>query len=65
MINIIELINKFKGKILARHPELYTLILEYDSELNEYDIWHNDPELEFKDEKFKKFIGKTAHVKCF
>ena len=64
MTNIIELIKKFKDKVAAHYPELY-IDFEYDSELNEYDIWHNDPELEFKDEKFKKFIGKTAQEVFF
>lgn len=64
MTNTIELIKKFKDKVIAHYPELY-IDFEYDSELDEYDIWHNDPELEFKDEKFKKFIGKTAQEVFF
>ena len=36
MTNIIELIKKFKDKVIAHYPELY-IDFEYDSELDEYD----------------------------
>lgn len=64
MLNRIELINKFKDKILACYPELH-IDFEYDSELDEYDIWHNNPELEFRDEKFMKLVGQVAQEVFF
>jgi hypothetical protein len=59
MVDIVDLMNKFKDKITACYPELY-IDFEYDSELDEYDIWHNNPELEFKDDKFIKLVGEVA-----
>ena len=56
MLNRIELINKFKDKILACYQNYSDF--EYDSELDEYDIWHNNSELEFRDEKFMKLVVK-------
>ena len=62
--NRTELIKKFKDRIIARYPELY-VDFEYDSEQDEYDIWHNNPELEFNDEKFIKFVGEAAQEILF
>jgi len=64
MTNIIELIKKFKDKVAAHYPELY-IDFEYDSELDEYDIWHDNFELEFRDEKFMKFISEVAQEVFF
>lgn len=64
MENRTELIKKFKDRIIARYPELY-VDFEYDVELDEYDIWHNSPELEFNSEKFIKFVGEAAQEILF
>ncbi len=58
-MKIIELIEEFKGQIKDRYPGLY-IDFDYDSDLDEYDIWHNDSDLEFKDDDFTEFVGRKA-----
>lgn len=55
----IELIKKFVNKINFYYPELY-INFSYDEGLDEYEIWHNDPQLEFQDSEFKRIIGQIA-----
>ena len=59
MVDRVELIKEFIGKIKSYYPELY-INFDYDKELDEYEIWHNDPQLEFQDNEFKKLVGKIA-----
>jgi len=51
MVDRVELIKEFIGKIKSYYPELY-INFDYDKELDEYEIWHNDPQLEFQDNEF-------------
>ncbi len=59
-----EMVKKFISKILAHYPELY-IDFEYDPALDEYYIWHNSPELEFKNKDFTKFVGEVAQEVFF
>ncbi len=60
----IELIKNFVDKIRLCYPKLY-INFGYDGELDEYEIWHNDPQLEFQDSEFKKNIGQIAQDVLF
>lgn len=59
MENVYEMIKEFISQILTRYPNLH-IAYSYDDELDEYDIWHNSPELEFNDEDFSKYVGQQA-----
>jgi hypothetical protein len=54
---VIMLIEKFISEVKGRYPRL---IIGYDycSETEEYNIWHIDSKLQFKDEDFIKFVGR-------
>lgn len=54
-----DLIGKFINTIKDRYSELH-IDYEYDPELDEYDIWHNNAELEFHNEEFISYVGKIA-----
>jgi len=54
---IIMLIEKFILKVKERYPHL-NIGYDYCSETDEYDIWHIDPQLQFEDKDFIKFVGR-------
>ncbi len=51
-----ETINIFINKIKEKYPDL-DIFVDYDEEVNEYDIWHTDAKLQFGDSNFCKFVG--------
>ena len=59
MMDKIKLIEKLVNKINFYYPELY-IDFSYDERLDEYEIWHNNPQLEFQDSEFKRIIGQIA-----
>lgn len=59
MVDKIELIKKFVNKVNSYYPGLY-INFSYDEGIDEYEIWHNNPQLEFQDSEFKKIVGQIA-----
>lgn len=64
MDGTVILINEFISDIKKQFPSLH-IDYEYDPETNEYDIWHNNEELEFRNEKFVSYIGDKAEEILF
>lgn len=64
MRNISELIKEFISQVLEGYPSLH-VDYSYDNELDEYDIWHNNHELEFDSEDFLQYVGKKADELLF
>lgn len=62
--DIKNLIEQFIADIKADYPDLY-INYDYDEEKDEYEIWHNDSNLEYKDARFKKIVGINAEKWLF
>ena len=54
-----KLIEKFIYEISQKYPSI-KIGYDYNSDLDEYDIWHTDKNLEFKDKNFKLYVGEKA-----
>ena len=55
-----ELIKEFIKVANSHYPNL-DIWFDYNEDLDEYMIWHDDLHLEFQDNNFKKTVGKIAH----
>ena len=58
-INKTELIKEFIKVVNLHYPNLY-IQYNYNENLDEYMIWHDNLYLEFQDSDFKKTVGKVA-----
>ena len=58
-MDIKNVIEEFILKIQLKYPKLH-IGYEYDKESDEYDIWHNDSELEFNSEEFSRYCSELA-----
>lgn len=54
-----KLIENFISRIICKYPSL-KIGYDYDDNLDEYDIWHTDQNLEFNDKDFKAYVAKMA-----
>lgn len=63
-INKNELIKRFLNEVQNKYPSLY-ISCNYDKEDDLYEIWHNDPNLEYKDNEFKKIVASKAQEILF
>jgi len=52
-------VQKFMSEIRRIYPNLY-VAYDYDEENDQYEIWHNDPKLEFEDDEFQTIVGKLV-----
>jgi hypothetical protein len=59
-MDVFNLVNEFISKISSEYPLLH-IDYEYDSNEDEYIIWHNDSQLEYNDSSFKSFVAKAAN----
>jgi len=64
MINTAEYIQRFISEVKEKYPSLH-IDYEYNTETNEYNIWHDDKELESNDDDFLKFAGEKAEKLLF
>lgn len=55
----IGLIEKFISEIKNKYSNLY-IEYNYDEQDDLYEIWHNNADLEYKDEEFKKIVASKA-----
>lgn len=58
-MSIENIIKNFIAQIHMRYPALH-IEYEYDEDTNEYDIWHNNSNLEFDDDDFLKYCSDVA-----
>jgi hypothetical protein len=63
-MDVLNQVNEFISKISTEYPSIH-IDYEYDSDENEYIIWHNDSKLEYDDPKFKSFVAKAARDYLF
>lgn len=59
-----ELIEKFISQISEKYPLIH-IDYDYDSEDDEYVIWHNNSDLEFNSDSFAKYVGEKAEELLF
>ena len=59
-----EKIELFINKIKEQYPDL-NIFVDYDEEVDEYDIWHTDAKLQFEDSNFCKFVGSLMQEYLF
>ncbi len=59
-----SMIEQFIADIKTDYPDLY-IDYDYDEENDEYEIWHNDPNLEYNDARFKRIVGIKAEKWLF
>ena len=59
-----KLIEKFLNKVKNKYPKLY-IECDYHEDDDLYEIWHNDANLEYHDEEFKKLIALNAQEILF
>lgn len=63
-MNIKELIESFIKAIKNEYPSLI-IGYDFDDEMDQYDIWHIDSNLEFSDKNFKSFVAEKAREYLF
>lgn len=59
-----QLIQEFINSIKVKYPNLH-IRYEYDLEIDEYYIWHDNWELEYKNKEFLHFVGEKAQEILF
>lgn len=63
-MDVLNRIKDFIYKVSLEYPSLH-IDYEYDSEEDEYFIWHNNAELEYDNPLFKSFVAKAAREYLF
>ncbi|HHV46116.1 MAG TPA: hypothetical protein GXX53_04355 [Tissierellia bacterium] len=63
-MNSKQLIEEFVLRIQKKYPFIH-IGYEYDDEIDEYDIYHDDWELEFNNKEFMEYVGQQADELLF
>ena len=59
-----DLIKEFSSEIKKKYPNLY-IEVNYDSEEDLYEVWHDNADLEYKNIQFKELVGLKAQEILF
>ena len=60
-----RLIQEFISKIKSKYGSAVDVQYEYNIKNKEYDIWHNNAQLQFESKEFQEFIGEQINTILF
>ena len=58
MINKENIVCQFISKLKEKYGSLIYVEYKFNHDINEYEIWHNNSDLQFKDADFRTFVGQ-------